>query len=258
MSSTKAKKEDPIKERLKSLKKLGLYKDVDARSKLSDSTKKKLRSDWKKYHTVANAPKSEFYVKDVSHYETFEKKQLEKSGYTIINGKLYIDKQGAKDVEISRSLSKYDKKKSKQIVKIEIKRYRNGKGDRKFETEYVTTNIQGMELRERLIQQYQDGGFKEGDYIGIKLFENGAFRRVMYQNIDDIYKYAEYDFEPNDPSDSKKELQSQMRLVKMTLNHYSERAENERSKKDVNKKRRTTSINSKKTATKKLITKKRK
>lgn len=258
MSSVKPKKDDPNKARLSALKKLGLMKDVDARKSLSDSTKKKIRNEWKKYHAIANAPKSEFYIKDVAHYENFEKKQLEKSGYAIINNKLYINKEGAKAVEITRSLSKYDKSKSKQVVSIEIKRYRNGKGDRKYETEFVTTGTNKMTLRERFVQQYQDGKFKEGDYIGIKLYENGAFRRIADHNLDKIYRYAEYEFEPNDPRTDKTKLQNDMRLVKLSYDHYSERAATERSKKDINKVRRTKSINSKKTATKKLITKKRK
>lgn len=255
MSSGKTKKVDPNKARLSSLKKLGLLKDVDARKPLTESTKKKIRNDWKKYHAIANAPKSEFYIKDVSHYENFEKKQLEKSGYHIINNKLYIDKQGAKNVSIKRSLTKYSKKKGDQIVTIEIERKRNG---RKGQIEYVTTNIDGLSLRDRFIQQYEAGHFKEGDFIGIKLYENGAFRSVMYQSIDDVFKYAEFDFVPNDPRDSKEELQNNMRLVRMQFDHYSERAEEERSRKEINKARRVKSVQSKKTATKKLVSKKRK
>lgn len=255
MSSAKTKKADPNKARLSALKKLGLLKDVDARKPLTESTKKKIRNYWKKYHTVANAPKSEFYVKDISHYENFEKKQLEKSGYAIINNKLYIDKQGAKDVSIKRSLTKYDKKKGKQIVTIEIERKKNG---RKGQIEYVTTNIGGLSLRDKFIQQYEAGNFKEGDFIGLKLYENGAFRSVMYQSIDDVFRYAEFDFVPNDPRDSKEELQNNMRLVRMQFDHYSERAQDERPRKEVNKLRRTKSVNSKKTATKNLIVKKRK
>lgn len=255
MSTSKTKKDDPNKARLAALKKLGLLKDIDARKTLPESAKKKIRDNWKKYHRIASAPKSEYFVKDVSHYEVFEKKQLVNSGYAIINGKLYVDKQGAKSVSIKRELTKYGKKKSDQIVTIEIERKRN---ERKSEIEYVTTNVNKLSLRDKFIQQYEAGKFKPGDYIGIKLYENGAFRRIMYQSIDDVYKYAAFEFEPNDPRDNKEELQSQMRLVRLGVDHYAERAKDERSKTEINRVRKARAKARKKTATKKLVTKKRK
>lgn len=237
MSSAKSKKTIDPKKALSQLKKFGLLTDIDARKTLTDSQKRKIKNNYQKFERVLETPKSEFLIKDVSHYENFEKKQLVQSGYLIINNKVYVDKQGAKKIVLERSLTKYDKKKSKQNVMIKIKRTFVDKHRSKEEIEYATTNIEAMALRDRLIYQYQNGDFEPGEFIGLKLYEGGAFRRVMWQNIDDVFKYAEFDFAPHDESE-REELQNNMRLVRMKMNHYTDRDIGMRSKKEVNKVRR--------------------
>jgi hypothetical protein len=237
MSTTK--KPDINKARLLALKSVGVLKDVSARGKLTDSQKATVRKNWKKYHEVVTAPKGTYVKKDVSYYSAKEKKALKDSGYKIIEGKLFIDKQGSDTVSVKRT-SNYDEKTGKKKAKpdefIVVVRK---KGDRKEETEFIGASLQKEKWRENLLAQYEAGGFKKGDYIGIKIGDNGIFRRRMYGSMNELFAYAEYDFDPKDGGKhgDKDFLLNKMHLVKMSVKDYRDLAATEKTKKQQNSER---------------------
>lgn len=215
-----SKKKDINKARLTALKSLGVLKDIDARKSLTDNQKKKIRSEYKKYHDLITAPKESYVTKNISHFEKSEIKELRKSGYQIIGDKIYIDKQGYDAASIKRKFIG-----GRLVTAIERK-----KGERKTETEIIAKASDKLGLRDRLIREYEDGEFKKGDYIGVKLFENGTFKRAMYQSLDDVFKYLEDDFTPN--SDTRDELLNHIHLVRLSVKDYRDLAANERTHKD--------------------------
>jgi hypothetical protein len=234
MSTTK--KPDINKARLLALKKVGVLKDVSGRGNLTDSQKARIRSNWKKYHEVVTAPKGSYTTKDISHYETKEKRALAKSGYKIINDKIYIDKQGNDKATVKRVTSAVKKPdgKIKRETYVVVERK---KGERKTETEFIGTATEKEMWRDRLLKEYTAGQFSKGDFIGIKIGDNGIFQRRLYQSIDDIFKYAEYDFDPRDPGTDKEMLLNKMHLVKLSVKDYRDLGATEKSKKQKNSER---------------------
>lgn len=224
-----ANKPDLAKARLLALKKFGVLKDTPARGKLTDSQKRTIKKNWDKYHDIITAPKNTYSVKDVSHYEAKDKKALEKSGYRIINNKVYIDNQGYGKSTISRKSNLATGGQGKYVV-VE----RMSADGRKKETEFIGTAIEKEGWRNSFLKQYQAGGFAKGDFIGIKIGDNGQFRRVMMQSLDDIFKYVEDDFTPHDPGEDKEALQEKMFLIKMSVKDYRDLAANEKTKKEKN------------------------
>jgi hypothetical protein len=237
MSTTK--KPDINKARLLALKSVGVLKDVSARGKLTDSQKATVRKNWKKYHEIVTAPKGSFVKKDVSYYTAKEKKALKDSGYKIIDDKLYVDKQGSDSVSVKR-MTNYDEKSGKKKAKAdEFIVVVRKKGDRKTEEEFIGTSIQKENWRQKLLAQYEAGGFKKGDYIGVKIGEGGIFRRRMYGSLAEIFAYAIDDFEPRDGGihGDKAFLLNQMHLVRMSVKDYRDLASTEKTKKQKNQER---------------------
>ena len=235
MSTTK--KPDINKARLLALKKIGVLKDVSARKTLTDSQKATVRKNWKKYSEIVTAPKDTFVKKDVSFFDAREKKALEKSGYKIINNKVFIDKQGSDKASVKRISSRVkgvSDKREKYESYLVVERV---KGDRKTEQEFIGSGLQKNNWRDNLLSQYQAGNFQKGDYIGIKIEDGGIFRRRMYQSIDDIFKYASDDFEPKDADTKKEYLLEKMHLVKMSVKDYRDLAATEKTKKQKNAER---------------------
>lgn len=228
------KKPDINKARLIALKSVGVLTDVSARGKLTDSQKATVRKNWKKYHEIVTAPKGSFVKKDISHYDSKEKKALAASGYKIINDKIFIDKQGSDKATVKRISSRIKKdgaKKEHYETYLVVQREKSG---RKIEQEFIGSGIQKEGWRNNLLSQYQAGDFQKGDYIGIKIGDGGIFQRRMYQSIDDIFKYAEYDFDPKDPGEDKDFLLNKMHLVKMSVKDYRDLASTAKTKKEKN------------------------
>lgn len=230
---------DVNKTRLLALKKIGVLKDVSARGTLSKSEKEKVRKNWKEYHDIAVAPKSNYKVKDVSHYEPRDIKALKRSGYKVINGKLYVDLQGYDSMKVRRD---------GDFVLID-----RAKGNRKTETEFVGTSRLKANWRDKLLEQYSIGGFKKGNFLGLKLFDHGAFHRAMYQSIDAIFNYAEHDFEPNDPKTDKEYLLNNLNLIVVSVRDYRDIVSNEKDRATIRKEKAYRRKKSKGTSTGRLI-----
>jgi len=235
MSTTK--KPDINKARLLALKKVGVLKDVSARGKLTDSQKARVRANWKKYHEIVTAPPNSYSTKNISHYDAKDKKALVKSGYKIIGDKIFLDKQGYDKATVKRVTRSYMEPGKKHATRESYVVVERKKGERKTETEFIGTALEKKAWRDRLLSEYTAGDFNKGDFIGIKIGDNGIFRRRMYQSIDDVFKYAEYDFEPHDPNTDKEMLLNKMHLVKMSVADYRDLSITEKSKTEKNRDR---------------------
>lgn len=233
-----AKQQDINKARLAALKSVGVLKTVSGRGKLSDSQKATIRNNFKKYKDIIEAPKGSYVKQDVSFYSSSEKKALQNNGYKIIDGKAYIDKEGNKSAKIRR-VGRYiknpgDKKEHYESFVVVDRVDATG---RKTEREFAGTSIKVNSWQERLISQYQAGEFDKGEYIGVKIGENGIFRRRLYQSINDLFKYIDEDFTPHDERTDKNMLLNKLRLVKISVKDYRDLALTEKTKKQKNSER---------------------
>lgn len=234
--STKTKRITPeeLKNRLKSLKTIGVLKDVSARGKLTDSQKAAVRKNWKKYQDIVSAEKGTFIKQDVSFFSGKEKKALESSGYKIIGGKAFIDKEGNKSAKIKR-VGRYIENPITKKVKYEefVVVDRTDKTGRKTEREFAVNKTKAMTWRDKLVQQYEAGEFQKGDFIGVKIGESGMWRREIIHTMNELFKYIDQ-FEPTDPREDKEKLLHQIRLVKLTVKDYRDLALTEKTKKEKN------------------------
>lgn len=243
MSTKKsAPKPIDIKAALKQLKALKIptfsKESYDGRKtgSLTKSQKETIRKNYREFEKVATAPK-EYIKKSVTKLSQDEKKTLKSKGYKIINDKLYVDKQGFDKVELKTKTYTDDKGKKINAVKITRKKV----GDW-TETEYHMKSSQFSNLQEMLLQQYERGHFKKGDYMGVKIGNGGRARRVMMLSVDSIYKYLIEDFEPKDTRTDKNELLKHITLIKISTSDRTASV-HERTKKETDKLHRTRSKN---------------
>lgn len=238
--STKNKPVD-IKAALKQLKALHIptfsKPSYDARkaTTLTKSQKETIRKNYREFEKIATAPK-EYAKKNVEKLKKAEKDVLKSKGYKIINNKLYVDKQGFERVELKTK--EYIDENGKKIKAVKITRKKEGEAS---ETEYHTKSSEFSTLQETLLQQYERGNFKSGDYMGVKIGNGGRARRVMTLSVDSMYKYLVDDFEPKDTRTDKAELLKHITLIKISA---ADRTKiHERTKKEQNKLHRTRSKN---------------
>lgn len=223
MSSEKHKRPPPLdpKKALAQLKKFGIYKDIDGRKTLDANQKKKIRAAYKKNEYVINSPKSEFVVKDVSHYEKKDIQALKRGGYTIINNKVYLDKQNSPSVELKRIMERNLDVNGKPIkgythIVTVSRKLKNGQRE---EVEYHSTAKQLVGWREKLLQQYEAGHFKDGDFLAMKIGAGGVFRRATMLDLKSVYKYLD-EFEPKELGTNKNQLLEHVILVKLSTKNY--------------------------------------
>jgi hypothetical protein len=225
MSSKKAQKTTDVnKARLAALKRLGILKDIPSRGNLSDAQKKKVRQEFKKFHAVANASPGEFQKIDITRLSESDKKELKNSGYLIANNKAFIPKQGYDKASI-KQVWKRNPETGYQEKTLQITRK---KGDRKVETEYIGKPLEKLEWRERLVREYQAGNFKEGEFIGVKLFDNGKFEREIVLSLDVLFRYLET-VKWHDRDTQK--LYDNLHLVKIAVKDFRDIGANEKSRK---------------------------
>jgi hypothetical protein len=247
MSSKKpAAKPDVNKARLQALKKLGLMSGVDSRKALTDSQKKKVRTEWKKYHAVANADKGEWTKRDISKLTTSDKKKLADSGYLIAGDKAFIPNQGYDTASIRQQWTK-DKKTGKWEKRLEVVRK---KGDRKEEIEYIGKPLDKLEWRDRLLKEYEQGKFKENDYIAVKVFDNGVFEREIVTNINTLFRYiSNVSWHDKD----KEKMLDNLHIVKISVKDFRDITANQKTRKEENHTRYIRKKKSKATKTKSLV-----
>ena len=185
--------------------------NYDARklNSLTKSQKETIRKNYREYEKLATAPK-EYVKKNVSKLSLADQKALKAKGYKIIDKKLFVDKQGFDKVELKTKT--YVDENGKKIKAVKLTRKKEGEAS---ETEYHMRSSQFSNLQEMLLQQYERGNFKDGDYMGVKIGAGGRARRVMMLNVNSIYKYLVDDFEPKDNRTDKDELLKSITLIKI-------------------------------------------
>lgn len=245
MVTKKSAKVDVSKARLSALKKIGLLPNVSARGNLDASTKKKIATQWKKYHDIANAPKDEFHRQDVSDFFPGQIKSIQASGITVINGKAYVRKEGMKTAKIVKV--KYSGEAGRVLM---VERKYN---DRKTEREIIGTPVEIAAWRERLVRDYAAGKMKEGDYVGLKAFDNATMARSIGIDLNTIFKYeAQIDYHGK-PDEVRKGL----RLVVISIKDQKALSENERTSQENQRRKSQVKRKKNQTATRKITTRAR-
>jgi len=223
------------KKALPELKKLGLFKEgksaINGRKKLTDSQVRRIRKAYDEYAYILNTPKTEFVKKDVSHYDKKDKDALKKAGYKIINDKLWLDKQGSPSVKIERVHVKNNTKKG---YGTQIQISRTIKDGTRIETELISEDADKLSWREKLALQYQQGGFKDGEFVGMKIGRGGIFRRQIILSLDDVYKYLEV-FEPKDYKTNKRDLLENVILIRFQVRDWRDLGKDMQTDKERNK-----------------------
>jgi hypothetical protein len=223
-----------IKVALKQLKALKIptfaKESYDGRktTSLTKSQKETIRKNYREFEKIATA-RDEYAKKNVKSLTKSERASLGEKGYKIIKNTLYVDKQGFEKVQLKTK--KYTGADGKKIHAVEITRKKEGE---KSETEFHVPASQFSNLQESLLQQYERGNFKSGDFMGVKIGAGGRARRVITLSVDSIYKYLVEDFEPKDTRTDKQQLLKHVTLIKISTSERSE-AIHERSVKEKNK-----------------------
>lgn len=167
------------KERASALKRLNVGIGVEPQ---------KIKREWYKWRDIAMFP--ERYKKiSVEKFRREEVKALSATGYKIADNKAFISLSGYQNASIAHSVYKtpngpYDR--------LEINRTIRSSGKVvKKQTEYVGTRMQRMEWRERLMAEYQAGGFKPGETLMAKVYDRGAMRGSRQTSLASLIKYIE-------------------------------------------------------------------
>ena len=243
MANKTSGKPDVSKARLAALKKLGLMRDVSARGNLSASEKKKIAGQWKKYHTVANAPAGEFKTQDVSDFFPGQIKAVERAGITVINGKAYIRSDNYESTKIVKKKYKTGPGTHETILGIERK-----SDKRKSSFEIIGTPTEIAQWRERLVRDYAAGNLKEGQFVALQAFDNSPMARSNTISLDSIMRYEAQIQYHGDAETVRKGLH----LVIITVKELKDLAANERTHQQKNAVARKRRKNESKTGTKKL------
>jgi hypothetical protein len=233
---------DVNKARLAALKKLGILKGISSRGSLSETEKRKVRTEFKKFHAVANSAPGEYKAQNISKLSESDKKKLKESGYLISDNRVFLPKQGYDTASIKQVWTR-NPKTGYQEKTLQVTRK---KGDRKTETEFIGKPLEKLEWRDRLVSEYQAGKFKEGEFIGVKLFDNGKFEREIVLSLDVLFRYLEH---VNWHDKDKRKLYDNLHLVKIAVKDFRDIGSNEKSRKTVDHNKYVKKKNSKATKT---------
>lgn len=210
--NTKNKKLDVNVERLRDLKKLGFLKQIKSPTKnhpLSQTHKTTIRNLYAKLSTPLNAPDS-FTVLSTTKLNKNDTQLLKDTGYLQHGNKVFIPKEGMDKVSLTKKFSKGEAGHEKSLVIT-----RSNKNGRKKLEEYIGTNIQKLEWRDRLEHEFKNIQGKNGEYYGLKLYNNKPFTRI-FGGIAEAFKYLEIDFDLKGGDETDK-LMKNIHLVKITV-----------------------------------------
>jgi hypothetical protein len=242
MATKKSAPADASKARLAALKKIGLLPNVSARGKLDDAEKRKVRDAWKKYHTIAEAPKGEFKKQDVSDFFPGQIKAIQKAGVAVINGQAFIRTENYKSVKIVKEKYKSGSE-TKYILGVERKT-----DDRKKEFEVLGSPVEIAAWRERLVRDFEAGRMKDGQYVALKAFDNSPMARSNTVSLQTIFNYESKIQYHDDPD----KVRAGLRLVVITVKDLKDFDANTKSAKQKGKDKYHKRKIQKKTQTKKL------
>lgn len=225
MASKKPAKQAVSNARLVALQKLGLMRDVSAKGELTSSQKKKVASQFKKYHDVANAPKGEYKAQDVSGFFPGQIKAIEKSGIRVINGKAYVKQQGYESVKIVKKKYKTGPGTHETIIGVD---YKTDKRKSAFHIIGTPTHI--AEWRERAVRDYAAGNLKDGQFVAWQAYDNSPMARSNTISLDSLFKYESQIKYHGNPD----EVRDHLRLVIITVKELKDFDANAKTRKQQN------------------------
>lgn len=214
--ATKAKKPSQAQinaARIKALQKLGLAKSYDPKAALTKSQQNRVSKLTSQYKNILEY-RSEYVAKDISSYSKKAQAQFKKAGLNVIDGKVYLRKEGYDRVKIDWTITDEGKGRP-QIV-------RTKKGGIRQEEPIFTSRIEAMNWRDRVLQEYKDKGIKPGNYIGTKFYDNGHVRIQLFTSIESVFDYFDPEenaggdvFHPHHPGAARQELLNNLHLVRI-------------------------------------------
>lgn len=222
------KKMSTAEARLSALKKLGILKEIKKPTKANPLTKTqeaKIRDVYKSVSAAANTP-SNFTKISLKNLQKTDIQNLKKSGYMVYGNTAFVGKQGYDKVSIKKDYVKTDDG-LKRVVNI-VRKTNNG---RKIEEEIVASAGDKFNLRERLQEEYTLKRIKNGDYFGLKVFDNGFFERRIFTDFDSMMNYLEHDISVNTKDISEDDFKNNIHIVKIKIKDISEMYELGESKK---------------------------
>lgn len=178
---------DYLSERVKRLKKLKLVSGLSR--ELTKTEKAKVNRLWAKWHEIADNPK-EFKRLSVAKFDKANVDALKKTGYLVHEGYAYIPLHGYHNASLARDTYRTEKGPYDRIIINRTMRDSDGQL-RKRQSEYVGSHTQKLDWRDRLLEQYRTGKFKDGELLALKVYENGTMVNSSKLTIDEILKYAE-------------------------------------------------------------------
>jgi len=215
--SSKKPKLSPAEERLKALKKLGYLKDIKAPTKnkpLTTVQRARILKNYSDLKEIVTSPDS-FKKINISKYRKDDIKLLKKSGYKVKGDNIFIPTEGATSVSIKKT---YSKDKLDFDRYLTITRKTNNHGRVKTIEEYIGTNQEIFEYRERLSKEKKAAKIKEGDMFGLKVYQNGMFRREIHDTLEGAFQYLENDMILHNGAD-KQTLLDNVHLVKIRIDN---------------------------------------
>lgn len=219
---SRKEKNDALKNQLKSLKKLGILKDVN-RGKSANVTgkdRKKVEKAWSEFHEIGNAP-WDYKKVNISKLADWQVKQLKKSGYKTVDDKYAFVQlqQGAKDAVIKREKIKLKNGffESRIVVERKYQDIKNGKIRKKREKEYILPQSEFLDTQEQLIKDYdsikkQARKNKEIAIISVKVFDRGTWTSIRTDSIENLLRYVN-DMQWHDKKENVDYLKENLHLV---------------------------------------------
>lgn len=209
-------------ERLREFKKLGFFKETKIPSKNSPLTKSqsaKVRDTFRKLRVVLESPKNEFQSISLNKLNKSDKELIKKSGYLVHGDKAFIPLEGQEKASIRKSFTKTKDGSPEKTLIIT----RSNKDGRKKLEEYLGSNINKLNWRDRLESEYSQAKKKGGEYFGLKLYSGGVFTHQLFTDLSDAMKYIDTSFVEKDGAD-REELMNNMHIVKITVKEFKDLA----------------------------------
>jgi len=217
MSSAKLKKprisDEIYKNRLNSLKKLGVAPKIDLRKKLTKKEKSAISRAFNKVAVVANSAPGEFKAFSTTKMSKEDIKIFKSTGYLTRANKVFVPMHGHTHVKIQRAMVPGATGKKVRQIRI-IRNTHSGFRD-KTETEYLGEPIHKMFWRDRLMRDYKAGKFHKDEFLSLKLYDNNTFTRKL-ASIDKLLDYVANEMQINDGADPDT-LRDNLHLVKIRV-----------------------------------------
>ena len=171
--------------RASALRKLNVGLETDYKDSKSLA---RLKRQWAEWKDVATFP--ERYRKiDISKYRKEEQQSLAREGYQVKAGKVFVSLDHYENASIARDTYKTERGPYDRLV-INRTIHRDGKVFKK-QTEYIGTRLQRLDWRDRLLEEYNAGKFKQGERLMVKVYDQGPMMGSQATSLALIFKYID-------------------------------------------------------------------